>query len=74
MNSLDSGVYMDQFSRNCGLGIVFYPNVSLFSVEFQFRIVISVNFILNFGNLDFMFRKNHLSLILNFSTKSYQIS
>ena len=69
MNSLDSSAYMDQFSHNCGLGIMFYPNIFLFSVEFQFRIIISVNFILNFGNHDFMFRKNHLSLIFNFSTK-----
>ena len=69
MNSLDSCVYMDQFRRNCGLGIMFNPKISLFSVEFQFRIIISVNFIRNFGNHDFMFRKNHLSSIFNFSTK-----
>ena len=44
MKSLDSGNYLDQSDRNCGLGIMFYLNLLSITVEFLFRLVILFNF------------------------------
>ena len=51
------------------LGIVFYPNLPLYSFRFQFRIVIWVNF--NFGFLWFYFSEISLLLIWCFLCKSW---